>query len=110
MILLIAFVLHFIGDFLFQARFIANNKSKDIYMLLLHGMIYTTMMLVLTLFDVHIYNVLWIGITHIATDYITSKAITYFYKKEDWWAFFSVIGFDQLLHTIQILYFLSLLG
>lgn len=102
-----AFILHFIGDFLFQTRYIANNKSTKIEALLLHGLIYTATMAVLMFFGITLRYVVLIGMSHLITDAITSQATTYYYKKENWYMFFSVIGFDQLLHTIQILYFLT---
>jgi hypothetical protein len=100
--------IHFIADFLFQTREMATNKSSSIKWLSLHVLVYS-----------FITTIFWIGftadlqtlvsifivtfMTHWPTDYCTSKLTTYFYGKNNLFAFFSVIGFDQFIHTTTLI-------
>lgn len=109
-------ILHFIADFLLQTRKMANNKSSDIYWLSIHVLVYTftiglgffiigeikginTNFILLAGLVYVIVN----GVAHWFTDYITSKLTSYFHKKENYWAFFGVIGLDQLIHATTLL-------
>ena len=51
------------------------------------------------------------GMLHWFTDFLTSSASTHYYKKQNYFKFFSVIGLDQLIHTVTLLltfnYFLN---
>lgn len=98
---------HFIGDFLFQGRQMANNKSSNIYWLLTHGISYMIPLLIVFLFICPFKTALILtGInvgTHICIDWITGKYTGNFYKQQKFYYFFSTIGFDQFLH-LTILY------
>src|SRR5271170_6974932 len=92
-------LLHWLGDFVFQWRYIANNKSHNQLVLLLHGLIYIitlTLGLVWLLPDkvpmsVFIMFLAFnVGI-HIITDAITSKMTAFFYKKGWIHAFFTIV-------------------
>lgn len=101
-ILIWLFFIHFIGDFVCQSRYIAENKGMKFSILLLHVLIYI--------------SVIWLGLSfilptiplgkflllnyllHVLTDFITSKFTTYFWLKENKYGFFTTVGFDQFLH------------
>ena len=103
---------HWVADFIFQTHWQATNKSKNNMALAAHVGTYTLIWL-LFLYGYVIGNqmtftpmmFLFIPITfvaHFCTDYVTSRITSYLYKKEDFHNFFVVIGFDQLLHYLQI--------
>ena len=86
--------IHFVADFMFQTDKIAIAKSSSNRALGLHVSLYT-----IPLF--------WFGwkfalvnmVLHFATDYCTSRATTYLWKKGDRHNFFVVIGLDQAIHA-----------
>lgn len=39
---------------------------------------------------------------HWFTDYVTSKITGKFYSQQKWYGFFTTIGFDQVLHYVQL--------
>lgn len=103
---------HWMADFVFQSHWQATNKSKDNYALASHVTTYTLLWYI-AIFGWLIYYdigatpkmVLFLPITfvaHFCTDYVTSRITSHFYKKQDFHNFFVVIGFDQLLHYLQI--------
>jgi hypothetical protein len=100
---------HFIADFLCQTREMATKKSKSLYWLTLHVLVYSGVTTIgwILLFGTEIttvFSVLGLTfITHWATDFCTSKLTTYFYTKERYFEFFGVIGMDQLIHTSTLL-------
>lgn len=107
-------IIHFISDFLCQSREMANKKSKSLYWLSIHVCTYSLVTSLLWVLFFVISKNLNIGvvmgqiliitfITHWVTDLITSKLTTYYYSKNNHFAFFGVIGFDQLIHTITLL-------
>lgn len=90
---------HFIGDFIFQPRDIANRKSKELKILIRHGALYSLPLLLI--------NIKWAAVNaifHIVVDYVTSQITTHAYKNKKQMLFFSTIGFDQLIH-IWILFY-----
>jgi len=101
------FTLHFIGDFIFQTRKMADNKSKSIFYLTLHVFWYSAaFMPTFLLIGIGVPYLKFIGVlftTHWITDFITSKITSYFWKKKRIKAFFNIIGFDQLIHIVTLL-------
>jgi len=121
--MLVAFVIilvHFVADFICQDEKWANNKSKCLVALVKHTVIY---MGVWILFGVWIcfpsfnpteiikWMVLFPGVTfifHTVTDYFTSKVTSSLYMKKKFgdtvpnFGFFTMIGFDQVLHYAQL--------
>ena len=85
--------LHFIADFLLQPRQIAENKGKDIRVLITHCFIYGLCFV-------------WLGwqyallnaVLHLCIDFCSSRGINYFWGRGQKWAGFLVIGLDQALH------------
>ena len=118
-------VIHYLADFLCQTREMATNKSSSIKWLTYHVLTYTAVLwisfgvfLIATkgghtsvLLGSTITFVLVNGILHWCTDFLTSRASTHYYKQENYFMFFAVIGLDQLIHTVTLLltfnYFLN---
>jgi hypothetical protein len=84
---------HFVADFIFQTRKMANNKSKHIGYLLYHCVEYTAFLLPFGLKYAAIN-----GLMHLATDFVTSKMTSYFYANKKEKLFFVTIGLDQAIH------------
>ena len=106
---------HFICDFIFQFRDHAEKKSNNIKALLSHTAIYTmqvgglTCLLLLLVGDRNSFNYftefhILLFATHTATDFITSKVTAHAYKNNKIKLFWSIIGIDQMLHMLQIIY------
>ena len=111
-------ILHFIGDWLFQSRWMADNKNKfsiegwDAWFQ--HIGAYTGTMLAgmyifLTVFYPQLVQgphgpgwVLINGIMHGVQDKITSYFTHKLYEKKKFHAFFTVIGFDGMLHYLTL--------
>ena len=91
--------IHFIADFILQSSWMAKNKSKSNKALLAHVSVYTLVLAII--------SPLWAlvnGILHFIVDYITSRVTSHLWSKGDTHNFFVVIGLDQLLHTVCLLY------
>jgi hypothetical protein len=103
--ILIILISHYIGDFVCQSRSMSDSKSKNIYWLLTHGAIYILVMFtILCIFTQYQLNQIFIyvminGLLHIVIDQISSINTTKFYKKNNFYGMFTIIGLDQLLHT-----------
>lgn len=104
---------HFIADFLYQDEEWATNKNHSITALLKHTTVYSLMWFVPTaignLDPINaVYFVLITFVAHTITDYFTSKAVTRLFKEKKYGSSipntgaFTVIGFDQMLHYIQL--------
>ena len=89
--------LHFVADFLLQTREMATNKSKSFKWLSVHCLVYSCPFL---LFGIK--YALVNGLMHLAVDFCSSRATSYFYKKEQYFWFFAVIGLDQALHMTSL--------
>jgi len=106
--------LHWVADFVLQSEEMANEKSKSIYALTMHIIIYGMIMLIGFIFFLvePIFYVtggqallicFLISIFHWITDFITSKINKKLYKQKKIHKFFVSVGFDQWLHVAQIL-------
>jgi len=112
--------IHWIGDFIAQSDWQANNKSTDNQALVHHTLSYTVIwsLIVMILFfiDMDKYGgrsvllfILITFITHTLTDYITSRINKKLLKRRSKKMFFVSIGFDQILHYLQLFICYSLL-
>jgi len=90
--------LHFIADFILQSNKMAINKSTSVKWLLTHVIIYT-----IPFFWFGLFFAILNGIAHFITDYFTSKATSYLWKKNQRHWFFVIIGFDQAIHLSTLL-------
>ena len=107
-IVMLMLILHWIGDFLFQTRQMADNKSSSLYWLTSHVLWYcvafTPMFFIIGEGTAYIEFMVLLFSTHWITDLITSKITTLCWKKQKIKLFFTVIGFDQLIHALTLLY------
>jgi len=112
-VFLFIMLVHWFSDFVLQTRHMATRKSEDNYYLGLHVSIYSLstiffwfLMLLFTSTDINLVDMLisfvLIFSTHWVTDYFTSRLSSKFYKKEDYYNFFNVIGIDQWLHYLTL--------
>lgn len=99
--LLLIFLLHLVGDFVIQTRWMARNKSSDYAVLLVHAVVYGLVLLPFGIFYAWINAVL-----HGCTDGITSRATKFFWarfkesgKPIDEWKTFLIMGLDQFVHA-----------
>ena len=105
---------HWIADFLCQSDWMAQNKSKSWKALLLHTLTYSTVVSALFTsymaiqgFEITLMLFLqfWFitFISHTATDYVTSRWTSKLWQQKEIHWFFVIIGFDQLMHYLQLL-------
>lgn len=114
MIIYYILLLHLIADFIFQNRWMAENKSKNIFALSLHVLVYGVVFVVLLVpffnfLDVLIFVCVNIGL-HWATDFTTSRITSYFWNKKQIYNFFLTIGVDQYIHQACLISTLHFLG
>lgn len=102
------FLVHFIADFIFQSRWQAENKSKDNFALASHIMTYTLIMFIMLLPFFGImgssFYALVNGLLHFITDAISSQASSKAYQEKNMKKFWMVIGADQLVHQLCLLF------
>lgn len=117
----IILTIHWIADFIFQSRWQANNKSKNNLALASHVWAYTLIWFVFfLLYSIYLYVqlidtggsiginivVLWFFpitfVAHFITDWITSRMTSYYYRTKQIHKFFVTVGFDQILHYVQL--------
>lgn len=102
--ILIMFV-HWVADFIMQTRWMATNKSTSNLALGTHILVY---MIPMSIFGV--YFAIVNGILHFIVDYFTSRGTSYLWKKKETHMFFILIGLDQFLHMVCLLYTYKLLN
>ena len=108
---LIILSIHWFADFVLQSNEMATKKSKDFEQLIHHTIVYSLVWFLIIHVFIEVnylypvfYNFAIITfVFHTITDYFTSKLNTYLYEKRDIHNFFVSVGFDQLLHFIQLL-------
>jgi ABC-type Co2+ transport system permease subunit len=109
-------LLHFIGDFVCQGRYLAENKSKGLATLCAHVSIYTCILGV-GLFIIRQFSYAeeldsrmllafcianWI--LHFITDAITSRLTAKLWQSDNKYWFFTTVGFDQFIHFLCLYY------
>lgn len=112
-ILTIIFI-HWFADFVLQTSKQAEGKSKSLKPLLNHTLIYSSVWIPVITFLFYVYKVplnnmfipmlffLITFIAHTTTDFISSRMTSRLWKANKVHEFFVVIGFDQVLHYIQL--------
>lgn len=107
-------LIHFLADFGLQTHEQATKKSTSTVWLTYHVAVYSLMWL----FASFVYFVdLWTALVftvvtfifHWITDFITSRIGKPFWDKGDFHNGFVVVGFDQVLHYIQLVVTLLML-
>lgn len=125
-ILVTILFIHWIADFVFQTDKMAKGKSKNWSDLLAHTVTYSACWIPFSFFAFYlqfpyfgmihsssgfIMFPLITFVIHTATDYITSRINSRLLAKGDTHNFFVCVGFDQILHYLQLIltyqYFLS---
>lgn len=114
---------HWIGDFVLQPRWMGENKSSNISVLVAHAVTYG--------FFFFVWSIIGMGFTekytsiaalvlvasnfafptmllHGFVDGITSRITHWMWGKKRVWGFFTVIGLDQFLHLACLLWVLNL--
>lgn len=103
MLLLLVWV-HFVADFMFQTDKMAQSKSTSNKWLTIHIAVYSVFFIPFG-WQFALAN----GVLHWITDYFSSRATTYLWKKEERHWFFVVIGLDQVIHLTCIVLLYSLM-
>lgn len=107
-------LMHWIADFIFQAEKWGLGKSKSWIPLLKHTIVYSSFWLipVWVMTENLINSLLFVGVTFIAhtiTDYFTSRIVSkkfannYYGSPIPNFGAFTTIGFDQVLHYLQLI-------
>jgi hypothetical protein len=100
---------HYLGDFVLQTNNMAKNKSKSFFVLFVHVLVWSTVILIASLLALPIsYRLCFIFVTinfglHFAIDAVTSRwmaAILFVGKRHE---FFMLLGLDQLMHQLCLL-------
>jgi hypothetical protein len=102
-------VIHFLADFALQTSDQAKYKSENNRMLLYHVLTYSVVwfLAVYIVFGNHTDAFIFAVITficHFITDYCTSRIGKPFWEAKDYHNGFVVVGFDQMLHFLQLYY------
>jgi len=108
--IIILIFIHWVADFLLQTQSMAMNKSKNNRWLLAHVTVYSASWFVVGMFMFDLLPVVLFTVStficHFITDYMTSRWTSSLYKQGKFYGFpgfFSVIGFDQFLHYLQLI-------
>ena len=109
-------LLHWVADFLLQTDQQAVNKSKSMYHLLDHTLTYSLLwFLPVSIFALvtghRTEEALLLGlkfsaitfVAHTITDFFTSRLNAKLWAKKDMHYFFVSVGFDQILHYVQLI-------
>lgn len=91
--------LHLFADFFLQTDKMATSKSGSPKWLSIHVGVYTLLFLVLLGWQFALIN----AALHWITDFCSSKATSYLWKKNERHWFFAVIGVDQAVHMTCML-------
>ena len=116
MLITIIFILfiHFIADFILQI--IKPRESKNNIPLFTHVVVYSLILLIPSFCVFKSPELAWYfailnGVLHYCVDYITSRLSSYMYKTNQMGtnflpniSFWSIIGFDQFLHSLMLLF------
>jgi hypothetical protein len=111
LVILAILTVHFVADFVFQSSQMAINKSKSIKWLSIHVGVYglvsllstvAVSRLILSWGDVLAWWALNV-LLHFIVDFFTSKVTSKLWEQKNMRLFFTMIGFDQLLHNICLI-------
>lgn len=111
--------IHWIADFIMQNESDALGKSKKAFHLFKHTLMYSSVWFIFGVLDMFFFGAPWdllqivkftliTFIAHTITDYFTSRIVARKFANKEYgsnvpnFGAFTVIGFDQILHYIQI--------
>lgn len=108
-------LIHFLADFCLQTHQQATLKSSNNKYLFYHVGVYSLIWLISLLsYGIDIKNAVEFSFItlflHFLTDWLTSRIGKPFWKNQDLHNGFVVVGFDQMLHYIQLIYTWKLLN
>lgn len=95
--------LHFVGDFIAQSDWMAQNKSKKFWPLWIHVSVYSLFLLP--------FGLKYAGMNlllHMVTDAVSSRVTSKLWAAGQRHWFFVVIGLDQLVHQVCLILTLQL--
>ena len=100
-------LIHFLADFGLQTHEQATNKSSSDKWLFYHVGVYSLIwilgaFIICSDWKLSFGFALLTGVIHYLTDWITSRISKPFFAKQDFHNGFVVVGFDQVLHMIQL--------
>lgn len=95
---------HCLGDYVFQNDYIANNKGKNLYILLVHSVLYTFAVNIIFKTNISIIGYLTILISHTFIDYIKASGNTVKLLGET-----NALIIDQCMHYIVLILSVSFL-
>ena len=108
-IFILMLIIHFLADFCLQTNEQAVMKGISNKFLFYHVGAYSLMWLIasyaifLNIYAAVIFSIVTF-ICHFITDYFTSRIGKPFWEKKDFHNGFVVVGFDQILHYLQMFY------
>lgn len=107
-------LIHFLADFGLQTHDQAMNKSTSVKWLLYHVGVYSLVWFFAALFYFDSFEKALVFSTitfvaHFATDYMTSRIGKPFWEAKNLHDGFVVVGFDQVLHYVQLYYTFKML-
>jgi len=110
---------HWIADFIFQDEKWALSKKSSFKSLLKHTITYSLVMGYLFMFVFNLFNlilfIIFAFMSHTAVDYFTSKWVGKMFSQNKLgssipnFGAFSIIGLDQLIHYIVLIFTLYIL-
>lgn len=105
--LIFVLLIHFLADFGMQTHEQATGKSTSLKWLTYHVGVYSIVWLLASWFYFDYFGIalIFAAITFIAhwiTDFITSRVGKPYWDKQDLHNGFVVVGFDQVLHYLQL--------
>lgn len=106
-------LVHFLGDFALQTHEQSTNKNSSNHWLFLHVSVYSLVWLIAVIpilgFGAGFLFALITFACHFITDWNTSRLSKPFWAREDYHNGFVIVGFDQILHYLQLWYTFKLL-
>ena len=106
-------LIHYLGDFALQTHWQATNKSTNVEALSKHVGVYSLVWFIALIPILGVIGSLFFTIitfmAHWLTDYATSPFTGKAFREQDYHNAFAIIGFDQILHYIQLYYTFKLL-
>ena len=96
-------VQHYLFDWLFQTRWMANNKSKNWLALTVHcSVVSAGLALTMMMFNLPLIWFTVNAVMHFVIDGFTSRLTSIAWASKQEKLFFSLIGLDQLLHYVLL--------
>jgi len=104
---------HLVADWYCQGTWEATNKSRCIWALMYHCVVYIMVVAPFALAATEA-SLFWVEdylkflifnfVAHMAVDYITSSMTFYYHAMRDRSMFFNTIGTDQAIHMLFLIY------